>query len=282
VTAVTPTSGLAQSPSRAEEVAREVLAALDSCGQIAPFSQRVSGFDLKAAYAVTAELRHLREARGERHVGRKIGFTNRALWTEYKVFAPIWGDMFDTTVHALADVGGRFDLSSLSLARIEPEIAFGLARAPEPGMDDAALLGCVEWFAHGFEIVQSPFPDWRFAAGDVVAAGGLHGALLMGGSHRIEDTASALLRALTTFEITLSRNGEVVDRGRGADVLDGPLNALRHLVALLADDPANPPLAAGEIVTTGSLTRALPIAAGEHWSTEIRGLPIDGLSVRFI
>jgi 2-oxo-3-hexenedioate decarboxylase len=52
-------------------------------------------------------------------------------------------------------------------------------------------------------------------------------------------------------------------------------------VALLADNPANPPLAAGEIVTTGSLTRALPIAAGEHWSTEIRGLPVDGLSVRF-
>jgi len=281
VTAVTPTRGLAQPPSRAEEVAREVLAALDSCGQIAPFSQRVAGFDLKAAYAVTAELRRLREARGERHVGRKIGFTNRALWTEYKVFAPIWGDMYGTTVHALADVGGRFDLSSLSLARIEPEIAFRLARAPEPGMDDAALLGCVEWFAHGFELVQSPFPDWRFAAADVVAAAGLHGAFLMGSRHRIEDTAPALLQALTSFEVALKRNDEVVDRGRGANALDGPLNAFRHLVTLLADDPVNPPLAAGEIVTTGSLTRALPTAPGERWATEIRGLPIDGLTVTF-
>ncbi len=90
-----------------------------------------------------------------------------------------------------------------------------------------------------------------------------------------------MLRALTAFEVTLSRNDEVVDRGRGANVLDGPLSALRHLVGLLDDDPANPPLAAGEIVTTGSLTRAFPVAAGERWTTEIRGLPIDGLSIAF-
>jgi 2-oxo-3-hexenedioate decarboxylase len=275
------TNSLAQPPSLTEEIAREVLAALDSRQQIAPFSRRVSGLDLAAAYSATAALRRLREARGERHVGRKVGFTNRALWVEYKVFAPNWGDMYDTTVHALADIDGRYDLSPFSEPLIEAEIAFKLARAPEPGMDEAALIGCVDWFAHGFEIVQSPFPDWRFATADVVVAAGLHGAFLIGSRHRIEDTASALLRALTTFEVTLSRNDEVMDRGRGANVLDGPLSALRHLVGLLDDDPANPPLAAGEIVTTGSLTRAFPIAAGERWTTEIRGLPIGGLSVAF-
>jgi 2-keto-4-pentenoate hydratase len=263
-------------------VAAEVLGALDSQKRIAPFSQRISGFDLEAAYAVTAELRRLRQARGERHVGRKIGFTNRALWAEYKVFEPIWGDMYDTTAHELEDTDGAFDLAGLSEPRIEPEIAVKLAKAPEPAMDEAALLGCVEWFAHGFEIVQSPFPGWQFAAADVVAGAGLHGAFVMGSRHPVEDTASALLRALSTFEIALSRDGEIMDHGCGANVLDGPLCALRHLVALLADDPHNPPLAAGEIVTTGTLTRAFPVAPGERWATEIRGLPIDGISVKFI
>jgi 2-oxo-3-hexenedioate decarboxylase len=276
-----PTNSLAQPPSLTEEIAREVLAALDSRQQIAPFSRRVSGLDLAAAYSATAALRRLREARGERHVGRKVGFTNRALWVEYKVFAPNWGDMYDTTVHALADIGGRYDLSQFSEPLIEAEIAFKLARAPEPGMDEAALMGCVEWFAHGFEIVHSLFPGWQFAPADAAAAGAMHGAFLVGSRHRIEDTAPALLRALATFEVTLRRNGEVVDRGRGSNVLDGPLSALRHLVALLDDDSANPPLAAGEIVTTGSLTRAFPVAAGERWTTEIRGLPIDGLAVAF-
>ena len=63
-------------------------------------------------------------------------------------------------------------------------------------------------------------------------------------------------------------------------MLDGPLNALRHLVELLAAEHDNPPLAAGEIVTTGTLTRALPVAPGETWTTELFGVALPGLSVR--
>jgi 2-oxo-3-hexenedioate decarboxylase len=71
-----------------------------------------------------------------------------------------------------------------------------------------------------------------------------------------------------------------MDQGHARNVLDGPLNALRYLVDLLARDPHNPALAAGEIVTTGTLTRALPAAAGETWATELRGIALPGLSVR--
>jgi 2-oxo-3-hexenedioate decarboxylase len=40
-------------------------------------------------------------ARGERVIGRKIGFTNRTIWAEYAVYAPMWGFVFDTTVRDL-------------------------------------------------------------------------------------------------------------------------------------------------------------------------------------
>ncbi len=264
-----------------EAIAVGALAALDAGRRITPFSETLPGFDLDVAYRVTAAVRGLRQGRGETPVGRKIGFTNRNIWAEYNVFAPIWGDMYDTTQHALADSGGAFDLAALREPRIEPEIAFGLARAPEPDMDEAALLSCIDWVAHGFEIVHSPFPGWRFTAADTVAAFGLHGAYLMGPRRSIDGgEAAAWLEALASFEIALERDGAVVERGHAANVLDGPLTALRHLVGLLARDPANPPLAAGEMVTTGTLTRALPVAPGESWSTEISGLPLAGIAVR--
>jgi 2-oxo-3-hexenedioate decarboxylase len=50
---------------------------------------------------------------------------------------------------------------------------------------------------------------------------------------------------------------------------------------LLAVDPDNPPLAAGELVTTGTVTRALQIAPGERWTTRLTGLPLAGLDVTF-
>ena len=214
-------------------------------------------------------------------LGRKIGFTNRTIWAEYGVYAPIWGYVYDRTVRNLADIGGAFPLAGLAEPRIEPEIVFGLARAPAPGMDDTNLLGCVEWVAHGFELVQSIFPNWKFAAADTVACNGLHGALLIGERHPVGARADEWLRTLTAFDIDLKCNGALMDRGRAGNVMEGPLSTLRHVMDLLAKDGANPPLAAGEIITTGTLTRALPVKPGETWSTELSGVALDGISVRF-
>jgi 2-oxo-3-hexenedioate decarboxylase len=223
----------------------------------------------------------MREARGEVPIGRKIGFTNRTIWAEYGVFAPIWGYVYAGTVHDLAAIGAGFGLDSLAEPRIEPEIVFGLAKAPSLGMDEAALLGCIDWIAHGFEIVQSIFPAWRFAAPDTVAGFGLHGALLVGERHAAAATADAWRESLSRFEIDLLRDGVVIDHGLAANVLGGPLPALRHLVELLARDPDNPPLGAGEIVTTGTLTRAFPVVRGQRWETRLSGLRVSPIALRF-
>jgi 2-oxo-3-hexenedioate decarboxylase len=264
-----------------EAIAAEAFAALDTGHQIVPFSARLSGFNLDDAYRVAAAIRQMRETRGETPVGRKIGFTNRTIWAEYNVYEPIWGYVYNRTVHDLADLGETFSLRGLAEPRIEPEIVFKLAVAPAPGMDETALLACIDWVAHGFEIVQSIFPGWKFSAADTVAAFGLHGALLIGPRHPIAANAEAWSRTLATFEIDLGREGKVVDHGLAANVLGGPVSALRHLVDILARDQANAPLAAGELVTTGTLTRAFPVAPGETWTTELTGLALNGICVHF-
>ena len=134
---------------------------------------------------MTAAVRQLREARGEVPVGRKIGFTNRTIWAEYNVDGPNWGYLYDRTVRDLAEIGDTFPLAALPEPRIEPEILFGLAAAPTPAMDERALLACIDWVAHGFEIVQSIFPGWRFTAPDTVAASAMHGAFLIGPRHPV-------------------------------------------------------------------------------------------------
>src|SRR5262245_9517187 len=178
-------------PFAIDAIASAAFAALDAGRQIAPFSTQVGGFTLEDAYRATDAVRRLREARGERPIGRKIGFTNRTIWAEYGVYAPIWGFVYDRTVHELADVRTGFPLAGLAEPRIEPEIMFGLAAPPTPDMDEPALLACIDWVAHGFEIVQSIFPNWQFAAADTVAAFGLHGALLIGPRHPVAPNLAA-------------------------------------------------------------------------------------------
>jgi 2-oxo-3-hexenedioate decarboxylase len=275
------TNGNTRALIELQVIGAEALAALDTGHQISPFSARLSSFDLDDAYRVTAAIRQMRERRGEMPVGRKIGFTNRTIWAEYNVYEPVWGYVYDLTVHNLAEIGDTFSLMGLAEPRIEPEIVFKLASAPIPGMDETELVACIDWVGHGFEIVQSIFPGWKFSAPDTVAGFGLHGALLIGPRHSIAAHGGDWSRTLSTFEIDLKREGTVVDHGRAANLLGGPASALRHLVDILSRDQVNPPLAAGEIVTTGTLTRALPVSAGETWTTDLTGIALDGICVRF-
>jgi len=263
-----------------DAIANEVFATIGTGSQISTFTSRPAGLALDEGYRVTALLNRKFEARGEKRLGRKIGFTNRTIWEQYNVYAPIWGHVYASTVYDLSNTTS-LPLAGFAEPRIEPEIIFGLASVPAPDMDEATLLSCVDWVAHGFEIVQSIFPRWQFSAADTVAANGLHGALLIGPRRSIGSHVSDWQKMLSAFEIDLLCDRRVIDRGHSANVLGGPVSALRHLVGLLGGDAINPPLAAGEIVTTGTLTRAMPVKSGETWATKLDGIALDNIQLRF-
>jgi len=263
-----------------EAVAKEVIASLSNHSQISTFSTRSGGLDLAQAYQVTPLLRAAFEARGEKITGRKIGFTNRQMWSAFGVQSPIWGYTTSRTTRELADTQ-IIALNDFSEPRIEPEIMFGLMAAPAPTMSDSALIDCVGWIALGYEIVQSIFPNWKFSAADTVAANGVHGALLIGARHEIAPRKTEWQRELSTFEAELYCNGKLVQRGGGSLVLDSPLRALRHLVELLANDSHNPQLCAGEVISTGTLTLAMPVKPGERWTTTVVGIPLEEITMRF-
>ena len=263
-----------------EAMAREVLGALDTGRSIPPLGDRAGGLGPDGAYAVAGRVHAARLGRGERAAGRKIGFTNRALWPAFGARGPMWGHVYEGTLHEAAGLADGVSLAGLPEPRIEPEIALGLARAPEAGMDEAALMGCVAWVAHGFELVQSVYPGWAFGAADAVAAGGLHGALVLGARREVAAGPEGWLAALPALAIEVRCDGAAVARGRGRDVLGGPLTALRFAVEDIAGRADAPPLAAGEVVTTGTLTGAHPVAPGQLWTTRITGAPLDGLALR--
>ena len=114
-----------------EAIAMEAFVALTGTRQIPPFCSRPGGLSLHDAYRVTPLVRQMYEATGARVAGRKIGFTNRTIWAQYGVYAPIWGYVFDRSLQDLATTE-KLSLAAFSEPRIEPEIVFGLADAPSP------------------------------------------------------------------------------------------------------------------------------------------------------
>jgi 2-keto-4-pentenoate hydratase len=262
------------------ELADRLIAAQDAGLTLAPITTEAADFDVAAAYDVLAEIERRRRAQGWIPVGRKIGFTNRTIWPRYGVYQPMWAHTWKHTVHHARDGHGTLSVAGFVQPRIEPEVVFCL-RDPIPDTRDAEeILRAVDWVAPGFEIVQSHFPDWKFKAPDCTAAFGLHAALLVGTPVPVTDANRAVLAAaLPRFELTLHNGDAVIDRGVGANVLDSPALALAHLARVLAGLPQFARLAAGEIVTTGTVTDAWPVAPGQAWSSDYGTLGLPGLRV---
>jgi 2-oxo-3-hexenedioate decarboxylase len=245
----------------------------------APLSSR-PGFDLTAAYAVAAELLRRRRAGGHASVGRKVAFANEAVWQELNLKTVAWGEMYDDTVqHA-----SRTDKTSVPFTyapKLEPEIVFRMKRSITGHFDDpAAVLRAVEWLSLGYEIVDCPFPEWRFQAADLVAAFGFHAGLVLGEPTMVtEANAASLAAQLGTFKLKLFKNDVFVEEGGGHNVLRNPALALGEFAAALSRSPWAEPLNAGELVSTGSLTTPMLIAPGESWRAEPDGLPVAPLTM---
>lgn len=252
--------------------------------------------DLGRGEALADAIAAARRARGERALGYKIGFTNRAIWPLYNVFHPIWAPVWTTTCRD-ADEGRRARVTAARFVepRLEPEIVVGLRDTPADDTPEA-VLAAAEWIAHGFEIVQSPFAGWRFSGAEAFAAQALHGELILGprqplalldkGLGRSPANAAApvdprasprALARLAELEVALLRDGQPVERGRGANVLDGPMHAIAHLSRELrrrgrAIEP-------GSLVSTGTLTDAQPLAPGQRWQSRFAGFDLPGLTI---
>lgn len=259
-------------------LAERLLAALDRNECTALPSAQAGGLPLDQAYAVAQRLAQLRIARGERPRGWKIGFTNRSIWDRYGVHAPIWGPVWDSTAALLDGASANVSLAGFSQPRLEPEVVFGFATAPAAGMSLDELRACLAWVAHGLEIVHTHFADWRFTLPDTVADFALHGWIRVGPRVDVQGWPT-LATDLAAMQVELLCDGVVKDRGTGSVVLDGPLHALKQWIDAMAVTTPAWRVAAGEFVTTGTITDAWPLLPGQHWQTRLSDARLVALSL---
>lgn len=222
---------------------------------------------LDRAYQIGRRLELERVSAGWRPVGWKLGFTNQALWGGLGLDRPIRARVYQQTLCA-----GDLETVGLVSPRIEPEIVVGFRSAVPQGSDADSIAGAIEWVAAGLEVVQCHFSDWELTPAEAVADAGLHAALAIGPRTAVDSEA---VRGLALATCELLRNGGPVATGLGSNVLGGPLDALTWLLSGLPGGVLE-----GEVVTTGTLTRAYPVRSGEQWEHRLDAtIPIDSVTL---
>ncbi|MBB5077083.1 2-keto-4-pentenoate hydratase [Nonomuraea endophytica] len=213
-----------------------------------------TALDVPAAYQVQREVIARREARGEKLIGVKMGFTSRAKMIQMGVDDVIWGLLTDAML-----IESHLDTGTLIHPRVEPEIAFLLERPVRSPADVGAAVGGV---AVGYEVLDSRFADFSFTLEDVIADNASASGFGLGPWHPP--------RAVANVGLTLEIDGRTVASGSSAAILGDPMRSL-HAAARLAH-AAGIELEAGWIVLAGAATAAVPLPPGAHVRVSGQGL----------
>lgn len=269
------------SPEQVESIAQELKSAYESGQMVEAQPSARPGFDLNAAYDVEAMLKRFRESAGHKSVGRKVGYANKAMWRVLKLETLVWGHMYDDTVHFADGNSATLAVPHPRSLKIEPEIVFGMKQTIGEGMDAAGALASAEWLAFGFEIIDCPYPDWKFQPSDFVASYGLHAALVIGEKKTVQpDQIPTLIEELARFKVRMKKNGEFVEEGAGKNSLKSPALCLAELGAAIARRFPSEPLSAGDIVSSGTLTAGHLTTSGDEWTADVEGISLPSLTLR--
>jgi 2-keto-4-pentenoate hydratase len=213
----------------------------------------------------------LRVASGRRIVGRKVGLTSVAMQKMFGVNEPDFGHLFDDMMLAK---GGECRVDSLMLPRVEPEIAFVLARELRgPGVTREDVLAAAEYVTPALEIIDTRIRDWKITLADTIADNASSARVVLGD----RKTGPAELD-LAAVAMTLQKNGVVVEQGVGSAVLGHPAEPVSWLANKLAEFGES--LAAGSVVIPGALCRAVDVTAGDSIEANFEGL--GSVNVRFV
>ena len=246
------------------------------------------GLDLTTAYGVEGELVRMRREAGRKTTGVKVGFANKAVWRVMKLDTLVWAHMYDDTVRYANANEATLSLAQMISPKIEPEIVFKMKSPLASGVTDAAIaLEAVEWLALGFEIIDCPYTDWKFQPADFVAAYGLHAALVVGEPRMVTSShIPALAEQLPTFKVRLARNGDLVEEGSGRNSLRSPALCLAELATAMsrasATQDGTEPLAAGDLVSSGTLTESTLIQRGATWTASVEGIDLPTLTLSLV
>jgi 2-keto-4-pentenoate hydratase len=246
-----------------DELAADLAQAERSKVAMAPLTDGHPDIDVVDAYEIQLINIRQRVAEGARVVGHKVGLSSVAMQQMMGVEEPDYGHLLDEMqVFEAAPVKANRYL----FPRVEVEVGFILADdLPGAGCTENDVLAATAAFAPAIELIDSRISDWKIKLCDTIADNASSAGFVLGAAR--VPPAEIDIKAI---DAVLTRNGEVVAKGRSDAVLGNPVTAVAWLARKVEGFGVR--LRAGDVVLPGSCTRAIDVRPGDDFVAEFDGL----------
>ncbi len=203
------------------------------------------------AYALQEEIARLREQRGEKVIGYKVGCTSPAVQQQLGIGEPIFARIFDTGCFRC---GAQLSYRGYANLAVEGELAVRLGRDLSPtglGSDEcrAAIASAFPVIELHQYVLRSPQP----ALAELIASGGMHAGFVLA-----EEEPEVGLPDLESLSVWI--DDQRMGLAAGADVTGLAVRSVRWLADRLAASGLT--LASGQVVLTGSPLPLYPLRPG--------------------
>lgn len=248
-----------------KQAAQMLYDAEKNCKPIDLLTKQFPDINPEGAYAVQLEYAKMRrEKDGAIDIGKKIGLTSKAMQKFAGVDEPDYGHLF-SDMYVEMDV--PIEVSTMLSPKVETEIAFIMKKELEgPGVKATDVLDATAGVIASFEIIDSRYNE-QIKFEDTVADNGSSARLVVG--TQIVDPKSVDMRHMG---IVIEKNGEIIDSAAGGAVMGNPAVAVAWLANKIAKYGVK--LMPGDIVLSGSVAAAYPVAPGDVFRATFDGLGI--------
>jgi 2-keto-4-pentenoate hydratase len=251
------------SVQRRDELAADLAEAERTRVPIAPLTDGNPTIDVVDAYEIQLINIRQRVAEGARVVGHKVGLSSEAMQQMMGVDEPDYGHLLDEmeVFEERPVEAGRY-----LYPRVEVEVGFILAEdLPGAECTEDDVLAATEAFAPSIELIDTRITDWKIKLCDTIADNASSAGFVLGADRVLPKDID-----IKTIDAVLTRNGEVVAKGRSDAVLGNPVTAVAWLARKVESFGVR--LRKGDIVLPGSCTRAIDARPGDKFVADFNGL----------
>lgn len=254
-----------------EEISKQLFESFQEHSTIPPITKKYPELNLDDAYQIQLLGVELAKNYGHKVVGKKIGLTSKAMQEMFNINVPDYGHLYDCMVWSEEE---PISLSKLHAPKIETEIAFILGEdLMGPGITLTDVICATAGIIPCFEIIDSRIKNWEITIVDSVADNASAAGITLGS--KLIPISECDLKHIG---LVVEQNGIIQDTAAGAAVMGHPALSVAWLANKVGEYGI--PLKKGEIILSGSFTKAIPAKPGDVFLATFDG--IGSVKARFV